>query len=577
MYLPQRLRTANVSVRPAVRGHEIPVGLQPGLTAAESIPLRELIVGLKEDRFYVRWPGAGKEVRVASGHMLNAALSPDVCRFLSDISLEGAQLLSGFSWGKAESFPYLPRVRSGRVVLRPAEWKIDVSCREQFFPETGRAAFAAGLDCWRQAWAVPRHVFLTFADNRLLLDLTSAEQAEELRMEIARLTDGARIVLQEVIPALDELWVSGPDGSFYNEVCVSLVHRAPGNRAAATPQVDGAPPAKASSLPVGPRDCLFPPGSEWTYLKLYAGPGLHDGLLAGPVRDLAQRLLGEGLADRWFFIRYTDPDHHLRLRFRCVEPERRQALFAELCGWATALMERGHCRHFAFDTYDREVERYGGPEAMLVAEQIFGLDSSSVVDHLALLQRHREIEPRDLVVATTDNLIFGLEPQEAEVIRWLRNRRGDKQLSGPEFRKRQAILQSYVAPRDGETSLPSGIRSALDRAREQIRPMATELDDSATPRAALAAGGPAALALRPHALQPDDRRQPGRGAAHARAALPDPGGDCPHRSGTAALGAVHPPPRRTTETSPSMPLSGTAARVAVRPAASTASRTPGDA
>jgi thiopeptide-type bacteriocin biosynthesis protein len=474
-YLPQRPRAANVSVRPGVRSHEIPVGLLPGLTAAESIPLRELLVGLKDDRFQLRWPRVGKEIRVSGGHMLNPSLGPDVCRFLSDIGHDGLRLLGWFSWGKAESFPYLPRVRSGRVVLRPAEWKIDFSCRERAFPEASPAAFPAQIERWRQTWAVPRHVFLTQGDNRLLLDLACAAQADELRAEIVRLTDGAHVVLQEVVPALDEAWVSGPAGPFYTELCVSMVRRPPADRVPLP--IDGAAPTEGAPRPGEPRDRLSPPGSEWAYLKLYCGPDLQDGLLAGPIRDLAHRLRENGLAAPWFFVRYTDPDHHLRLRFRCLDPSSRPALFAELCDFATALLERGRCLRFGFDTYDREIERYGGPEAMLLAEQLFGVDSSAVVEHLALLERHREIDRLDLVVATTFELLRALDPQGAELLRWLGRLRDDKRTSGPEYRRRGPILRAYLAPRAGEdgSTLPAGIRSVLDRARDEARAPAAGL------------------------------------------------------------------------------------------------------
>ncbi|WP_437716831.1 lantibiotic dehydratase [Sorangium sp. So ce448] len=478
VYLPQRPRTANVSVRPGIRGHEIPVGLHPGLTAAESIPLRELVVGVKDDRFYLRWPSADREIRVSSGHMLNAVQGPDVCRFLSDVGDDGTPLLARFSWGKAESFPYLPRVRSGRVVLRPAQWKIDISCRGHFFPEASPAEFAAELDRWRRTWAVPRHVYLTRVDNRLLLDLDDAEQAAELRREIARLTDGARLILQEVLPAFDELWVAGPAGSFTTELSVSLVQPRPPRRCPATgDRIGVATPARPPSRVVGWGDRVFPPGSEWVYLKLYCGPDLQNDLLVGPVRELMHRVLGDGLAGQWFFVRYTDPDPHLRLRFRCIQPELRASLFAELCGWATALVEHGRCLRFAFDTYDREVERYGGAEAIVIAEQIFGVDSSSVVEYLALLQKHREVELRDLVVATTDNLLFGLSLQKADVIRWLHKQQGDKQSSGPQYRKRQATLRSYLDPRGAvaATTLPPGIRSVMDGTHEELGSLAAAL------------------------------------------------------------------------------------------------------
>jgi thiopeptide-type bacteriocin biosynthesis protein len=42
------------------------------------------------------------------------------------------------------------------------------------------------------------------------------------------------------------------------------------------------------------------------------------------------------------------------------------------------------------DTYDREIERYGGSEGIRVAEQIFAVDSACVLDLLSTEHSHTE-------------------------------------------------------------------------------------------------------------------------------------------------------------------------------------------
>jgi hypothetical protein len=58
----------------------------------------------------------------------------------------------------------------------------------------------------------------------------------------------------------------------------------------------------------------FPPGSEWLYAKLYTGAATADQVLRQVVRPVTEAALRCGAADGWFFIRYGDPDWHLRLR-----------------------------------------------------------------------------------------------------------------------------------------------------------------------------------------------------------------------------------------------------------------------
>ena len=105
-------------------------------------------------------------------------------------------------------------------------------------------------------------------------------------------------------------------------------------------------------------------------------------LLSGPVRAFAREMAGEGFAD-WFFIRYSDPRRHIRLRFR-GEPARLLAdLLPRVTAWATGLIASGVCQRFSIDTYDRELDRFGGPHGLAVAEDFFCADSAAVSDLLA--------------------------------------------------------------------------------------------------------------------------------------------------------------------------------------------------
>src|SRR4030095_5929917 len=50
------------------------------------------------------------------------------------------------------------------------------------------------------------------------------------------------------------------------------------------------------------------------------------------------------------------------------------------------LLEDGQLWRIQYDTYEREVERYGGPEAMLLAEELFQIDSEAVLEILEQLE-----------------------------------------------------------------------------------------------------------------------------------------------------------------------------------------------
>ena len=60
---------------------------------------------------------------------------------------------------------------------------------------------------------------------------------------------------------------------------------------------------------------FFPTGSEWLYAKLYTGTVAADHALREIVAPLVREMIEAEAADRWFFIRYADPETHLRMRF----------------------------------------------------------------------------------------------------------------------------------------------------------------------------------------------------------------------------------------------------------------------
>lgn len=52
----------------------------------------------------------------------------------------------------------------------------------------------------------------------------------------------------------------------------------------------------------------------------------------------------------------------------------------------TPLLDKGLLWRVQFDTYEREVERYGGAEGMLLAEQLFQVDSEAVLRIIEMLE-----------------------------------------------------------------------------------------------------------------------------------------------------------------------------------------------
>jgi thiopeptide-type bacteriocin biosynthesis protein len=477
VYMPLNLRSANVVIRPSVRPYEITLGTSAGVTTSSVIRLDELTVGVERDRFYIRWSTTGKRVALFTGHMLNPYLAPSVIRFLEELSHDGRAAFSTFAWDQAEGFPFLPRVQVGRIVLRLAQWRV----RKEHLATNSEEAYDRALLRWRTEWNVPRYVCLSIADNRLVLDLDDTAQAAELRAELLRSPSGGDTIVQEVLPALDEAWLRGPAGRYYSEFVVSLVL----SRNASAPEPGDArvpSPAGAKIESFAPTIRCHPPGSEWLFVKIYCPRHLERDLISEPIFTFSENAVASGFADSWFFLRYADPQPHVRLRFRGSPELLTHQLFPRVSEWGIRLMSEGLCLKFLFDTYEQEIERFGGLLGMTASESVFATDSRSC----ALLMRalKAKLWPHDetaLLALSTDNLLQDFGLSEADLLGWYRRyaTMGDSEL-GAEYRKRKTVLRSLLgSPEERQADQALNVSSALRERRDALRPVARNLRDLA--------------------------------------------------------------------------------------------------
>jgi lantibiotic biosynthesis protein len=433
-YLPAQLRHANLMTQPGVPAYQLCYGTTASGPVERSIPFHELVVGLHDKCLYLRWPRLGKNVQIRSGHMVQAEHAPGLCRFVQALAEEGKAQLVAFDWGPAASLPFLPRLTHGRIVLHLARWRIDAQLRARSLAAPNPAAFRRQLEQWRADWRVPALVYLRFGDNRLLLNLEDEPHIEELRQSIQQ--PGARlpIVLEEALPGPQHAWTPGAQGHFLAEFVVSLrLRTAPpgpsGEHATLQPQEQTTQPPRL--------DTLRPPGSDWLYVKFYCASAVQDELLAASVARLVQTALEAKLAEQWFFLRYADPEPHLRLRFHGRPEELIGVLLPRLVAWVQELLADGRCRRWSIETYDREVERYGGELGITLAEQLFAIDSDITLLLLRLLRRPDvPLDRIDLAVASCSALLDDLGVRADFSRRWRERNPTAWHQAGAHYRRR---------------------------------------------------------------------------------------------------------------------------------------------
>ncbi|HEX8073076.1 MAG TPA: lantibiotic dehydratase [Pyrinomonadaceae bacterium] len=517
-HLPGK-RIGNVICRPSLREYEIVYLGRSGAARERQLPVSDLLVSVRAGRVRLRSARLGREVipRLTNAHNYGRD-TLGLYRFLCVLQTQGVAVAPGWHWGALRHAPYLPRVVAGRIVLALATWLVPAAELRALARGAGAAARFRAVQRWRAERRLPRLVRLTDSDHQLTVDLDNALSVESFVQLVKGRTAAT---LTECFPAPDALCVRGPEGRFTHELVVPCERRdegegrdegggmrdelegrrqepearrlEPGRETGThlfipTPVSCLLPSVQLQPSSLRPHPFIFPPGSEWLYAKLYTGAATADRVLCDVVRPLVEELTAAGATGRWFFVRYADPEWHLRVRFQGVPARLHADVLPALQAACARALADGRVWRVQLDTYEREVERYGGAEGIELAERIFHADSEAALEIVELLEPGDEgaDERWRLALCGMDRLLsdlgFDLAAKCALVKQtrddFAREFRADKglfeQLRARHRQERRALEALLAARAEDEHTLAPGLE-VLGRRSARLAPVVGEL------------------------------------------------------------------------------------------------------
>lgn len=365
VHLPEA-RVGNVLQRPQLRPYEIPFLGNASVPRSHQLPLSDLLVSVRQGRVQLRSRRLNKVVlpRLTTAHNYSGGLS--IYKFLCDLQHQQETFSIIWDWGVLREQAHLPRVEYKHIILSREQWYLSAAAHAEVEALTTQAQ----LQSFRERYRLPEQVVMVDADNELLLDFVSPLAVRALAQ---RLKKGDTVLVEYIHRDTGPLVVDEQGNRYLNEVIIPF-----------TSTARPVSPALPAAAPASQVRRSFALGSEWTYLKVYCGTKWADKILADYLRPCIEELEAEETVREWFFIRYADPKPHLRLRFR-HEPGQTARVVQQLHQALHALQQERIVHALQYDTYHRELERYG-PATMAFSETVFHQDSQAVLQFLNLIE-----------------------------------------------------------------------------------------------------------------------------------------------------------------------------------------------
>ena len=372
IHLPEN-RIGNILLHPAFWSFEIPYLAKSSLPKKQQITLDDILVSVdsNENRIVLRSKKLNKEIipRLSNAHNYSADTLP-IYHFLCDLQQQGLNCQLKFNWQNiVPKIKFSPRLTYKKIILEAATWHFE---KEDFrhLLSSKKESLIADFEKFKEKWNIPKRFVLADFDNELLVD---SDNLLSIQTWLDTIKNREKIELKEYLFFPEKAIIRDEQGMpFCNQFIASLLNK--------KTVYEGKVFDKTNSTETSV-ERNFSLGSEWIYLKFYAGTKTADDILAQSIKPVLENLLEENLIDKWFFIRYLDPEKHIRLRLHLVNQTEIGKVILALKESIEAFEQENIIWKTQFDTYQREIERYG-IEAIEYAEDIFFQDSLAVISML---------------------------------------------------------------------------------------------------------------------------------------------------------------------------------------------------
>jgi thiopeptide-type bacteriocin biosynthesis protein len=357
-HLDVNYKAINISDRPTYRDHQINL-LSNSNEGSKSIELSNLYIGVYKDKILLYDCKSEKRIipRMSNAHISNKNSLP-IYRLLGYLSNEENNKVFSWSWGQFSKLQLLPRIEYNDIILSPKTWNLTKSETSLLTLENAREQLSN--------LSIPDRFMLFTKEGELAINLNLEPSIALFLSELRKLSS---IRISEYLYSQ----ATGLNG-YANEVIVS--------------QFTNVKNFSNEFNQYAKENINASSKNDWLYFKFYMSPKNYDSFIESELQNIIKYAKNYKLLSKWFFVRYFDGDHHIRLRFLPVNIESKKQILNLTLQHTSELLNQNIIWKQELSQYQKETNRYG-PETMIACESLFSISSEICLLTIKKIEKHR--------------------------------------------------------------------------------------------------------------------------------------------------------------------------------------------